>query len=128
MRIDSTAFFISSRSLAEIMFRLFRVEAISLYSVTASPKPFAAICLPMSNSASNARRKQDSAAQIFRVSYMNDVLDSKGKARISLNILSTHARRSLTILFEIFPGTMLSLLQDHCHTLTFQLRQIPCAA
>lgn len=64
----------------------------------------------------------------LRVSPMKAVFEFRGKARISPIILSTQPRRSVITLFEIFPGTMLCFLKNHRHALTFQLRQVPCAA
>lgn len=66
--------------------------------------------------------QQESAVHMFLVSCIKTGFESNGKARISLIILCTQPRRSAITLFEIFPGTMSSLLQDHRHALAFELR------
>jgi len=81
------------------------------------------MCLPKSKSASNERRKQDSAVQIFLESSIKEDSELKGRERISASMRSIHASLSVTTRFEILPGIIeLALLQYHRHALAFQFR------
>lgn len=74
--------------------------AISLYSLMPRPNPLARIWRPKSKTASRLRRRQDSAAQMFRRSAKKALRSASGRLRISPRRNLTVSRRSATTLLE----------------------------